>query len=199
MSDLAWRGLTARARQLMAFTPIDAILGDDRDPSRLYDPLIDGNVYARLLFAGGTYGPVISVRGPIGTSIKLKPNAPVKLVWTADRRLAVSGYDVPGGTQSGTDLLAANRPALDSGVFIGQQSITTALVTPQSVPDLTVVVKSWLVDNGGILYVFPGSPSGGLDLTSYVPSAGNQRYAMIFIDSDFLTLLVTTSDRKSVV
>lgn len=198
MTDFAWRGLTTRARQMMAFTPIDAILGDDSDPSHLYDPLIDGNVYARILYAGGTYGPVISVRGPIGTTVKLKPNVPVKLVWTADRRLAVSGYDVPGSTQSGTDLLAANRPTLNSGAFIGQQSLATALVTPQSVPDLTVVVKGWVVIAASTIYVFPGTPSGGKDLTSYVPSAGNQRYAMVYIDSDFLTVNVTTSTPRGI-
>jgi hypothetical protein len=71
-------------------------------------------------------------------------------------------------------------------------------VTPQATPDLTVVVKAWIVTAGGVYTVFPGSPSGGLDLSSFVPASGNNCYVVVFIQDDYTTLIAKGSTARSI-
>lgn len=194
MSDFQTRSLITRAHQQMQLTPIYAIVGDGNSPSTIFDPTIPGNVYVRIQYANG-YGRAISVRGPVGTSVQLVPNARVELVYTADRRLQIKNYDIQASIVAGTNILAQNIPQPPSSNFVGQQSLVTALVTPQTVPDMTVVVKSWNIVTGGLYAPFHGS--GTLDLTSFVPSSGNQCYAGVFIQDDYTTLVVKASTPRS--
>lgn len=195
MSDFQTRSLVSRAHQQMQIKPIYAIVGDGNSPCTILDPTIPGNVFVRIQYNNG-YGHAISVRGPIGTTVQLSPDTRVELVYTADRRLQIKNYDASGALSTPTDIYKFNLPQPDTGGYIGQQSLITALVTPQTVPDKTVVVKSWNIVTGGLYTPFHGD--GTLDLTSFVPASGNQCYAGVFIQDDYTTLVVKASTARSI-
>lgn len=192
MSDFQTRSLVSRAQQQMQLAPFKLVIGDES--GNIYSTTIPGYVLVRRLYANG-YGKAFPVRGPVGTSVQLTPGALVDVVYTADRRLQIKNYDIPGATAAGIDVLQDNKPKLDSGGFIGQQSLITALVTPQQVPDLTVIVKSWLIVTGGLYTAFGGS--GTLDLSSFVPASGNSCYVVVFCQDDYSTLIAKASTTKS--
>lgn len=181
MSDFEFRGLRTQTLLKLGWISPYAILGDENGV--IIHPYIPGDIWVRPLFANG-YGKAFRARGPIGTSIKMTPGTPVKLQ-VIDNRLQVVNLDVAAAAVSNVDMLAANTSKPNSGGFIGQQSIVTLLVIPSSPPSLIIYVKSWSPIQGGIAYDFPGS---SIDLTSLVPSAGNMRYVMIFLKSDYATL-----------
>lgn len=193
MSDFAFRALRSKTHQKLQLSGIPAVVGDEL--GNVFDVTIPGNVLCRIQYANG-YGAPISVRGPVNSPMTLVCGSPVELIYTPDKRLQIKGIDANAAAISGINPLAANLPQLNSGGFVGQQSLATALVTPQAVPDLTVAVKSWLVIASGTYYEFPGN--GSFDLSSYVPSSGNNRYVVIFIQSDFATLVAHASTARSI-
>lgn len=183
---------TKTLRKLGLISPY-AIIGDENGV--INDPYIPGDVRVRPLTQNG-YGKSFRARGPSGTSVQLKVGTPVKLR-EVDGRAEIVGYDVPAAVISGVDILGANTPKPDQGGFVGQQSIITALVMPQAVPDMTVSVKAWLSATGGVYTEFPGN--GSLNFTSptdYRASAGKNRYAVVFMNEDFVTLSIAASTER---
>lgn len=193
MSDFKWGNLRAKVKRTVGMNKPSAIVGDEN--GNIYDPYLPGYVLVRTVYANG-YGKAFPVLGPAGTSIQLNPGTRVKLGQTDDNKLQIVGYDIVGGTIDGVNLLSPNVPSLSSGGFIGQQSIITALVTPQAIPDLTVSIKAWVIVSRGLYYEFPGLAN--LDLSGSVPSAGNNCYAVIFIDNDFVSTRITSSTPRSI-
>lgn len=193
MSDFGFRALRSKTHQKLQLSGMWAIVGDEN--GNVFDPTINGNVFVRIQYANG-YGRRISVRGPVNTSMQLAPGTPVELIYTSDKRLQIKGYEPNASVAAGVNLLAPNVQQQNSGGFFGQQSLITALVTPQTVPDMTVVVKSWLIVYNGIYYEFPGN--GSLNLSSLVPSSGNNRYVVVFIANDFATLSTHASTARSI-
>ncbi len=192
MSDFRWRTLRTRVQQKLKLTTPYAIVGDDN--GNIFDATIPGNVFVRIQYANG-YGRAISVRGPVGTTVQLKPGTRVKLA-LEDGRLCIQNYDVSGGVLGGVNIYQANNPQPASGTFIGQQSIITGLVIPQKVPDQTVAILSWPVIYNNTYYPFPGK--GIEDLSSYIPASGNNCYALISVNSDFTTTTVTASTERGI-
>lgn len=184
-------------RRLMGLQPRYAqICLNPSNPTTVYDGTIAGNVYVQEQTANGMGTPT-SVRGPAGNSVVLALGTWVELQSTSDNRLAIVNYNVPGNASAGVNVLATNTPQLQSGGFVGQQSIITALLSPQLTPDLTVAIKSWAVVANSLYYEFPGTPSGGFDLAGAVPSAGNNRITIVFIKSDYTTVFSANSTPRS--
>jgi hypothetical protein len=184
-------------RRLFGLQPRYAqICLNPNDPTTIYDPSIPGNVFVQEQQANGMGKPT-SVRGPAGNSVQLALATWVELQMTTDNRLAIVNYNVPANNSAGVNVLSSNTPQIQSGGYVGQQSIITALLAPQAIPDLTVTIKSWASIVAGIYYEFPGTDTGGLDLSSYVPSSGNNLYALVFINSDFATVSVATSTPRA--
>jgi hypothetical protein len=195
LSDFEFRNLRTKTHRKLGLLNPFAVVGDES--GNVFHPYIPGDVWVRPLTQNG-YGKAFRVLGPIGTSVQLTPNTPVLLKDTNRGRLQIETLDAVAGAINGTDLLAANTPKPDSGGFVGQQSIITALVMPQAIPDMTVSVKAWLSATGGVYTEFPGS--GSLDFTSptdYRASAGNNRYAVVFMKEDFATLAIAASTQRS--
>lgn len=194
MSDFEWRNVKGKIRNRLNLNMPEVILGDET--GKIYDDYLPNHVLVRRLYANNTYGPAFPVLGPAGNSVILKPGTRVKLGQTSDRKIQVQGYDVIGGSIDGTNLMNANIPSLPSGGFIGQQSIITALVTPQNIPDLTVIVKAWIIIIQNTAYGYPGSNS--VDLSSLVPASGNNCYAVVFLQADYSTISVQASTARSI-
>ncbi len=191
MSDFERKYVRAKVRQVTGITTPPAIVGDEL--GNIEDPTTPGNVLVRFQYNNG-YGKAVSILGPV-SSVKLTPGAPIDTSWNPTlKRLQVKSSEPIGSVIAGNNFLAQSLPQADSGGYVGQQSIVTALVTPQETPDLTVVVKSWLVATGGVYTSFPGS--GTLDLSSFVPSAGNNCYVVVFIEDDYATLIAKASTAR---
>lgn len=191
MSDFERKYVRARVRQVVGITMPPAIIGDES--GNVLDTTRPGYVFVRFQYQNG-YGKAVSILGPTN-SVKLNPGAPVNTFWNPVlKQPQVQSDDPIASVISGNNFLAQNLPEADSGGFVGQQSIITALVTPQATPDLTVVVKSWLIVSGGVYTRFSGS--GTLDLSSFVPSAGNNCYVVVFIQDDYTTLIAKASTAR---
>jgi hypothetical protein len=191
MSDFQRKYIRAKVRQVTGITTPPAIIGDEL--GNVQDFTIPGNVLVRFQYQNG-FGKAVSVLGPVNV-VKLTPGAPVDLIWNPTlNRHQIRSSEPIASVISGNNFLAQSLPQADSGGFVGQQSIVTALVTPQSTPDLTVVVKSWLVATGGVFTSFRGS--GTLDLSLLVPSAGENCYVVVFIEDDYATLIAVASTAR---
>lgn len=188
MSDASWGNLGAKVKRNVRINTVPAIIGDET--GAIYHPYLPGYVWVRQQYANG-YGKAFPVLGPAGNSIVLNPGTRVGLAQTSDNKLKVEALDVVGGSIDGTNLYQSNVPQLPSGTFVAQQSFITALVIPQQIPDLTVTIKSWIIIANGIYYEFPGVQD--FDVSASVPSAGNNRFAVVFLDNDYLTPRVTAS------
>lgn len=195
MSDFEFRQIRAYTHQKLQLVDQQAIVGDEL--GNVFDPYRSNtHVLVRTVYNNG-YGPAFPVLGPVGSSTQLTPGASVVLTYNPVlRQLQIKSPDVNASAVSGNPVLSVNLPQPDSGGFVGQQSIITALVTPQATPDLTVVVKSWEIVAGGVYTAFNGS--GTLDLSSFVPSAGNKRYVVVFIQDDYSTLVAKASTARSI-
>lgn len=194
MSDFEWRNAKGKIRSRLNLNMPEVIVGDAN--GKIWDDYLPNHVLVRRLYANNTYGTAFPVLGPAGNSVILKPGTRVKLGMTSERKIQIQGYDIVGGTIDGTSLMAPNIPGLPSGGFVGQQSIITALVTPQGIPDLTVIVKAWIIIVQNTVYGFPGNSS--VDLSSYVPASGNNRYAVVFLQADYSTISVQASTARSI-
>ena len=194
MTDFQFANLRAKVKRNVRLNMPSAVIGDEN--GNIYHPYLPGHVWVRTVYANNTYGKAFAVLGPAGTAVQLNPGTRVKLAQTDENKLKVDTLDIVGGTIDGTDLYTPNVPTLNSGGFVGQQSIITALVIPQAIPDLTVSIKAWVVITRAIYFEFPGVSS--LDLSGSVPSSGNNCYAVIFIDNDFATIRITSSTPRSI-
>lgn len=192
-----WQRIKESFSQVTGKRPTFAIIGNGGSPALVFDPSVANGVYVQIQYAAG-YGTPITVLGPLDTTLQLIPGNRVVLKWDYSiNKMRIAGSDPSGGSSGGVPLLANNVPQSDSGGYIGQQSIITALLTPQSVPDLTVNIKSWLAFSGGTSYPFQGTPPGGFDLSSFVPSTGDNCYVMVFLESDFETISATSSTPRA--
>lgn len=173
------------AKRNLDLIPLYGVIGDDSTPVNIWDATQPNHVWIRQRYANGVLGAPVSVLGPAGTSVQLKPGTAVRLAWTQDRKLAIVGYDNIASAIGGQTILQVNTPQPNSGNHLGQQSMVTALVVPQTVPDMTVRVWGWCPIVNGTQYLFPG---GELDLSGDQPTAGNECYSVVFLGSDYATL-----------
>ena len=185
---------TSTKRNLNLITTY-AIVGDGGSPASVLDNTQPNHVWVQPSMANGGFGPAVSALFP-DVPMTLNAGDPVQLGWSRDRKLQIKGFHVGAAGVAGTPIQAPSTPQSASGGYLAQDSLLTALVLPEQTPDLTVIVEPWPVVVDGTFYLFPGTPSGGYDLSASVPSSGNECYALLSLDSDFVTLSVTTSTPK---
>ena len=144
----------------------------------IYDPDVPGNVFVRYVTSSGL-STKFSVRGPIeGSAVTL---APGKAVLVKRDNTGVRFVAAPDFTTATANNLNPLTPPVSAPQYTPQQSMLTLRVSPSAIPDLNVQVAGWLPITNDTIY----EVSGAIDLSSYVPSAGEQRFATLFVKADF--------------
>lgn len=149
---------------------------------------IPGWVWVRLQTSNGL-SDKRRVLPPAGKAMSLKPGAAVTLEYDKMGNLRIAEPDTQADLSNGVNVLAKVMQP-DATPRMTQGSIETARVVPTNPASLFVGVKSWGPIIGNTQYSFAGAV---VDLTTFVPAAGNIRYAVIFIKSDYATTEVFAS------
>lgn len=169
-----------------ALRPGRAVTGDGTGV--LYDNIFPGSgkIWARQLTSNGLGLPAL-VRGPVtGAAVPLKNNVAVILNWDHDGELCVISRDPATIVANGQNPLSTPNKR----TFQAQQDFITLLVTPTAVPSTSVHLYGWQPIVNRTVYQVMGQD---VDLSSYIPAAGLQRYATLFIQSDYSTIEVKAS------
>lgn len=175
-------------------TPIRAILGDASGV--LYDPLNpnSGYIYVRQQTSNG-FSTAQRVRGPYqGAPVQMIPGTSVILLYDADNQLYVAGPDFQGAAATGANPIAHNASDENANQWTNQASIVTLVSHCTAPPSTSVIVRGWMAIANLTLTWFSG---GSVDLSSLIPSAGNQCIAVVVIKSDYTTLAAYASTAKA--
>lgn len=155
---------------------------------------IPGWVWVRIQSSNGLFDKR-RVLPPAGKAMSLKAGAAVTLEYDKMDNLRIAEPDTQSDLAGGVNVLAqVVQPTSAATPRLSQGSLETLRVIPTNPASLFVAVKAWNVIVNGIEYQFPGAL---VDLTSYVPSAGNMRYACPFVKSDYATTEVFASTARS--
>lgn len=195
--DLEIDNLAYDVAKKLNLNKMPAILGDQppgsTTPAQLYDPTILGNVWVLEVTSNG-YSTRKSVRGPTSSTVPMRAGKPVFLKYDIDGKLAIDKIDFAAEQSAGNNPIATNASDAQANAFVSTSSITTLLSTPTAPPSLNVSLFGWKPVENKIIYDFPGAL---VDLSSFVPAAGNHCFAVIFVKSDFATVEVFASTAKS--
>ena len=187
--------LKADLGKKLNLVPIRAVLGDASGV--LYDPLNpnSGYVYIRQRTSNGL-STAQKVRGPYqGSGVQMTPGAAVIVKWDADGQLFVASPDFQATLSAGQNPVQSNAGDANSNGWTNQSGIVT-LVSHCTAPFSTsVVVRGWMPITLSPLTItqFPGAQ---VDLSGFIPTAGNQCLACIFLMADLATIEVKASTTK---
>lgn len=172
---------------------IRAILGDGN--GRIYDDINPNSGYCWVQQqTSNGYSTGQRVRGPYqGAAIQMMPGNPVILKLDTDGQLFIAGPDFQGAVSVGSNPNANNASDENATQWTNQSSIVTLVSHCTAPPSLSVVVRGWMAIQNLTITWFNG---GTIDLTSFVPSAGNQCLVTVVIKSDFTTLAAYASTAK---
>ena len=156
-------------------TPDRGVLGDENGV--IVDPQLPlTNVYVRLKTSNGL-SPGRSVILPASTRISLTPGLPVLIGYNYKLQPIVLGIDTE--TQAATGVASQTSIAQNNSGRTTQAVIETLNITAGGT--LTVNLKGWNGIVNGVYYEFSYS---GINLASFVPSAGYECWAAVFVLSD---------------
>lgn len=189
--DERLRALRTIYRRANNLDLLPAVVGDIS--GNVNDPAFPGNVYVRVQTSNGL-SDKRSVRVSSQLQTYLKPGLSVLMGYDQQNRLQIIGINNDGLLAGGTNPLSYQTQQTSSGTVQGD--IETLRLVPTSPPSLTVCLKSWRDVVGATEYDFLGLP---VDLTSYLPSAGNMLYAVIGVRDDYLTGEVQVSTERSII
>lgn len=178
-------------RRKLNLDPLYAVLGDLN--GNIDDTLNPGSGrwWVRQMTSNGLSTPML-VRGPTAANVVKAPGRNVLLKYDEKDELYIAGADFDGELQAGNNPTQAATNS--NSTLIGQQALLTARVICTSPTSLSVRILSWPIDFANTFYLFPAQD---VDLTSFVPIAGEHRYAAIFVKSDHATVEVKASTAKS--
>jgi hypothetical protein len=154
---------------------------------------IPGWVWVRVQSSNGLFDRR-RVLPPAGKAMSLKAGTAVTLEYDKMGNLRIAEPDTQAQLSGGVNVVA-NVVQPDATPRLTQGSLETLRVVPTNPASLFVGVKSWGPIIGGTQYFFAGA---AVDLTTFVPAAGNMRYAVIFVKSDYATTEVFASTARSV-
>ena len=154
------------------------VLGDET--GRINVPYKPGYVYVRTYQASGFSAAKVVKLGP-NVNLPMKPGIPVTLGFDYHQELCILTVDSNAMLTAGANPLSLN-PFDPSMQFSRQADIVTALCTPDN-PDTTlyVLARGWWFLYNRTWYRFGGER---VNLTSFVPSAGQHRVVGIFVLAD---------------
>lgn len=188
MSDYEFLRAKQNYMRQNALRPGRAVTGDGTGV--LYDNIFPGSgkIWVRQITSNGLGLPAL-VRGPVtGAAVPLKNNVAVILNWDHDGELCVVSRDPATIVANGQNPLATSSRT--GRTFQSQQNFITLLVTPTAPPSTSVHLYGWQPIISRTVYQLLGQD---IDLSSYIPAAGLQRYATIFVQSDYQTIEVKAS------
>jgi hypothetical protein len=167
-----------------------------------------GYVYVRYPAGSDAAGtmvlsPAAAVRSSVGAAYPPRPGARVLVGKDYEGRDAILSADFTGLIESGINPIVTN-PLMPEMRYTSNDNYTPLMAQPVSNPLNTapkVTVYSWFADVGldEVVYV-PGTDtaSSKIDLTSFVPTAGQQRYVVVWLDAIDRTFRVTGSVAQAI-
>lgn len=177
--------LKTRFQRRLNLATSKAVIGDANGV--VYDDPINRKGYYRVRRRTAAGLSTYFVARASGTlQMELYPGAPVILGWEDDEEVILKP-DVKGQIAAGYDPNqnnAANRPL---NKWLDTSNIGQLSSTPTSPESLYVVVNSLVYLVGDTFYHYyasednNGTPKGKVNLTSYIPTAGNHRLAGLFL------------------
>lgn len=162
-----------------------------------------GYVYVRYPAGADSAGnmvlsPAAAVRSSVGAAYLPRAGARVLVGKDYEGQDAVLGADFTGLIEAGVNPLVTN-PLMPEMRYISNDNYTPLMAQPVTNPLNTlpkVTVYSWFADVGddAVVYV-PGTDAAAskVDLSSWMPSAGQQRYVVVWLDVIDRVLSVTGS------
>lgn len=188
MTDLDFMFTRQRHERRNALRPGRYVTGFG--DGRLYDDVfpLSGKIWVRQITSNGLGLPCL-VRGPVtGANVPLRNEVAVIVNYDHDGELAVMSRDPASIVANGQNpLSAASR---SQRTFQSQQDFITLLVTPTAVPSTRVHIYGWQPIVNRTVYQMLGQD---VDLSGYIPAAGLQRYATLFVKSNYETIEVQIS------
>lgn len=185
-------GLKTRYRKENNLDLLRAVVGTA--DGTVVDTTAPGFIWVRLQTSNGLSAPR-RVMGPAGRAMSLQAGAAVNLEYDKMGQMRIAEPDnltvIAGG---GNPIAQVVQPTTAATPRLTQASLETLRIIPSSPASLIVAVKGWNPIVSGTPYQFAGAQ---VDLTSYVPSSGNMRYAVIFVKSDYATTEVFASTARS--
>jgi hypothetical protein len=191
----------AHDRQLiqrrLGLNPIAASLGDENGV--IYTPGRPGFYEVRIASGAGSDGTPrftqpASVRLKLGMSLTITPGAAVWLNYDENNELVITGGNGLAQEQQGINPIQQNP--LDPFVNepVNQAEILTLNSSPVTPPSTLVYLKAWPVIVSGTMSIFPG---GTIDLTSFIPAAGEHCACVVGVMNDYATLEAYASTAKA--
>jgi hypothetical protein len=181
MSDFIFEQLRQTDRQRTNQNPLPVILGDN--DGNVPDPDVPGNVLVRTVVSQNLFVP-FSVGAP-SKQLNLKVGDPVELEVDRYGNLRIAGLDTGAAVANGY------RPTTNLAITekTKQQNMATLLPIPTDPPSKVVKLKGWNPIIDGVYTEFTGQ----IDLTSLIPSAGNQAWVVIAVDANFNAVADTST------
>jgi hypothetical protein len=197
------RRLNRRNKQIER-TELTGVLGDENN--NIYVPGKNGNeVYVRLLGdtenGNATYQP--STTAYIRGDYFEYPGSGVVLKYNNDGDLVVIGADEKQVSAAGSTLsMATLNSGSKQSKFISLDSVLRLISRPVSrgtTDSLLVSVAQFIYDHYGNYIEFNGTPlqADKIDLSSYMPSAGNHRLVQLWLDTYNNTVQITASTAQA--
>jgi hypothetical protein len=189
MPEINERRIIRDIRRGLGKERYQALLGDDRGV--IYDDPVNRKGYVRVRYvtaAGFSLPPV--VRSDT-SGMQMLPGAPCWVGYDYDGELVLLGPDNARQIAAGFNPLLNN--AADENLFgwLNADKIVQLVSHPTSPVSLSVMVRSlvYIVDRTAHSFL-----STKVDLTSYVPTAGNQCLAGLFLrDDDTIEVVASTA------
>lgn len=184
--------LRARIRARLNLDMYPAVLGDA--DGIVFEPGRPGYVRVRYtdLASDGLDQTVRQPRLPTA----MLPGMPVWVGHDEELALAVLGPRLSTQLEAGINPLLNHTAAGDPSA--GWLDLGLALplrTTPTVPPSLSVAVKAWWYVQSGTAVMFPGAL---VDLSDYLPAAGEHRLALLTLHTDTQTVAVTASPAKAI-
>ena len=180
---------------------IKAILGNH--DGVLYVPGFNGNrVYVRVQGAADANGTLqyqqVTVARLTGSNFLLYADAPVLLRYDHNNNLVIesSDYELIEATGSlSMAVVNVSNPQLNYVDLRQALILLSRPTTTESNSTTTVYVAQWLYDYHGAYHEFEGTPQAAdkVNLSSYIPSAGNHCIVQLWIDTYTRSVRVTAS------
>lgn len=193
--EISINQLRRRFQELTGQIVMLAVIGDSTGDTRASR---DGYVTVRLPASNGEFTRPAEARAPLRGAVLLQPGTYVNLKRDHEGELMIDSAAFAGQLSQSRDPALNNPGDMRAYKWVQQARILTgmchAIATPESA-SLSVGVRTWP-------YIRHGQwrkATGTVDLTSLLPSAGNHRLALVYVDMDNALLAVGSTEKADTI